>query len=105
MRGEGVTQRVRMNGFRDARSVRGFPASQEDSLGRNGPAGIRAGEQPIGGPLVAPVGTQKLQEFGGKKSLPLLTSFPMTNSQHVAGAVDVTYLKLCEFRYSETATV
>ena len=60
MCGESVTQRVGMNGFGDARSLRGFPASQEDGFGRNGPGRIRAGEQPIGGPLVSPVATQKL---------------------------------------------
>src|SRR5450755_1578226 len=94
-----------MNGLGDARFPRSVPAHQIDSLGRNGSGGIGAGEQPIGGPLASPVATQKLQQFGGKKGLPVLASFAVANEQHLAGAVDITHLQLGEFRYSQATTV
>src|SRR5258708_38863812 len=94
-----------MNGFGEARLLRSIATSQKHRLGGDGPGGIRAGEQPIGGPLVAPVTTQQLQQLGGQKRLTVLTSFAMANSQYIAGAVDVAHLELGHFGDSEATAV
>jgi hypothetical protein len=60
VRGEGVPQRVRMDGLRDPGPMSSVAARQEDRFHRDRLASTCTGEEPVGGFPASPVTAQKL---------------------------------------------
>ncbi len=79
VRGEGVSQRVRMNCLRDPGGACGVAARQLDRLGADGPAAVPRRKQPVSGALDSPISAQQFQQLLGQQGLPILTPFALAH--------------------------
>src|SRR5438309_1860547 len=105
MRSEGMPQRVRMDGFRNAGCLCRLAASQVDGFGSDGPSAVPNRKQPIARPLGSPIPAQQLQQLGRQQGLPVLAPFALAHPQYVALGVDITRLEPSRLRNTESAAV
>src|SRR5437899_12443935 len=101
MRSEGMPQRVRMDGFRNAGCLCRLAASQVS----DGPSAVPNRKQPIARPLGSPIPAQQLQQLGRQQGLPVLAPFALAHPQYVSLGVDITRLEPSRLRNTESAAV
>src|ERR1017187_8996309 len=89
MRGEGVPQRVWVDGLSNAGFTRSAPACKVNCLRGNRSVGLAAGKQPLSGAFPPPIRPQQFQKPGGQQGLAVFAAFAAAYPDDVAGAIDV----------------